>query len=714
MRTSVKILFVFLFGAIAFNLGAVDKAKSERLIASLEKQLATASTSADSLKIYYDIFDLSQFSTRVPVAEKAYQTAKRANDIAAQFDLLRLLSNRAYRNDSLFEHYINLAKKLPDGNERTETLTFIRLSRILNDVRDTETRSEILSRKIIDSLMVDYRQYGNEVHDVYREFETVFSICIYLQISVPGKMLSDKLVELERLLAKLPGEHTSLTSLFYNFVINAYIASGDQTTALRMTQEFLDFVDKLEKSYHDKGRIYRSYDSYRYSIYRRALSCYEVLPVEKVDSIYSIIETIALRDPDVKSDMINAKRPDIYRMMAHHKYREAVAAIQSVLPGPRDNILREALLKQYVLAARGAGDKDAMRDALDRYIKMLEERAGNNLLSASLELQQLHNNSTLYETTYRLKMENLKLAEDLTSRRIMHLMIGGILFIITIIIFYIAYRRARSMSSRLKETNKDLMRERDALKNAHKAVLLARDKANVADRKKTDFVHDISHEIAEPTNAIVGYSQLIVDSVDDNRRALLDKFVDEIKSAAEKLLKLVNDVLDSNMPDASGNPQDENSIQFNLSDMMDKILFNNSSKVAGGFTPDLFNNTPEQNMNIIGNKGIIEQTADSLFKLVASYCAPRSMVAGFGFDAKAGTGQVVYEFLPQGTTNFPGGKSLVKAIEDEIVSIMRTYINRLKAKAESVAGDIVFHRDESGKIRIEFTFLCAPSSFAIS
>ncbi|MDL2265682.1 PAS domain-containing protein [Parabacteroides sp. OttesenSCG-928-G07] len=74
-----------------------------------------------------------------------------------------------------------------------------------------------------------------------------------------------------------------------------------------------------------------------------------------------------------------------------------------------------------------------------------------------------------------------------------------------------------------------------------KEMILAKDKAEALDRLKSAFLANMSHEIRTPLNSIIGFSDLLAETDDEDERK---EFIAIIQRNNELLLKLVSDILD--------------------------------------------------------------------------------------------------------------------------------------------------------------------------
>ncbi len=85
--------------------------------------------------------------------------------------------------------------------------------------------------------------------------------------------------------------------------------------------------------------------------------------------------------------------------------------------------------------------------------------------------------------------------------------------------------------------------ERVRKEEEHKAVLQAeRDKAEKAQKAKTDFLFQMSHDIRTPMNAIIGFTNFIKSS--DDLYTIHNDYAVKLETAGNQLLMLINDALE--------------------------------------------------------------------------------------------------------------------------------------------------------------------------
>ncbi len=89
-------------------------------------------------------------------------------------------------------------------------------------------------------------------------------------------------------------------------------------------------------------------------------------------------------------------------------------------------------------------------------------------------------------------------------------------------------KRAKELNRQLKERQQELV--------------TAKKQAEIASEAKTSFLFNMSHDIRTPMNAIIGFSDLLQQNLDDKERAR--DYIHKIQQANDFLLSLVNNVLE--------------------------------------------------------------------------------------------------------------------------------------------------------------------------
>jgi signal transduction histidine kinase/ActR/RegA family two-component response regulator len=120
-----------------------------------------------------------------------------------------------------------------------------------------------------------------------------------------------------------------------------------------------------------------------------------------------------------------------------------------------------------------------------------------------------------------------------------------------------------------------------ALCNDITQIVMARIKAEEAEKAKGDFLANMSHEIRTPLNAILGFVEILQKTIDNAKHR---KYIDIIHNSGKSLLGVINDILDFSKIQSGSftispvhfSPLDEMShvVQLHASKMEDKqILF---------------------------------------------------------------------------------------------------------------------------------------------
>lgn len=119
---------------------------------------------------------------------------------------------------------------------------------------------------------------------------------------------------------------------------------------------------------------------------------------------------------------------------------------------------------------------------------------------------------------------------------------------------------------------------------------LARDQAEKANSAKTEFLSHMSHEVRTPLNAIINFSNSLIEDIDEKETAKED--ANYIIDASHNLLEIVNGILDISKIEAGKIEILE--VEYKLSDLLDNLVTLTRGRIGDkpinlktSFDPDL-------------------------------------------------------------------------------------------------------------------------------
>lgn len=140
-----------------------------------------------------------------------------------------------------------------------------------------------------------------------------------------------------------------------------------------------------------------------------------------------------------------------------------------------------------------------------------------------------------YVATNAVSMINMTVNMVMAFAVILVVVAGGVIF------FVLKYQQKRAVDAERRNSE----RLSEALDKAERAEQAAND----ANRAKSNFLANMSHDIRTPMNAIVGITKLMEHEQDDPGK--LKQYIHKVQSSSQHLLGLINDVLDMSKIESS-------------------------------------------------------------------------------------------------------------------------------------------------------------------
>lgn len=149
----------------------------------------------------------------------------------------------------------------------------------------------------------------------------------------------------------------------------------------------------------------------------------------------------------------------------------------------------------------------------------------------AMPVNMLTSSLAMYESSSR----KVTLSEFIKDNFFMVLLIGSIVVAAVLLTILKLLQKARKAEAAAKKAANDTQ-------ELNAKLQVAVENAESANRAKSTFLFNMSHDIRTPMNAIIGYADLASRYLDDP--AKLEKYMENIQVCGQNLLMLLNNVLD--------------------------------------------------------------------------------------------------------------------------------------------------------------------------
>ncbi|MDE6207673.1 MAG: HAMP domain-containing histidine kinase [Muribaculaceae bacterium] len=531
LRRCVVALLLLIVSGVA-SAASLSAAERRALLDSIVRKYPVLTSHEERFKALYNIYDLSTDSLqRRNVLERLYKLATtHMHSSDAELEILMNVAQNEQHNAQLLDSIAVVLKSYTETPYQREATLIVDLLRASNRVRHNTLG--------VDSLSNMVRRYDrNSVRDPYKRVSLLFELSLALSRSTQGLLLTQYLDSLESAVLRLPLHTGTARRLIFEHISPYYTNYGLSERAVRIDKKLLNLIDSIRLVEYSHGRIYRDFDLMRYYNRQRLLANYEALSEREQEAIFNIMDELT-EDPRIAEIDAAEGRTRIFRALAQDKWSEAIPLLLAKIHS-NDTVYRRYYVDALIDAANHTNDRHALLEASIELNEMFRDELNRRSDERVREFQVLYD-------TYIQQGDDDNSDEEHRIERIRAIVLAVAVVLLVIMVMFMLYQnsKVRRLVAQRMQANERLTLERNELRTARDELIEARDQAKAADRKMTDFVNNISHEVRQPLATVVEYSKLIVDCIPESQSKYLDRFANVVELNARMVTRLVNDVLD--------------------------------------------------------------------------------------------------------------------------------------------------------------------------
>ena len=276
-------------------------------------------------------------------------------------------------------------------------------------------------------------------------------------------------------------------------------------------------------------------------------------------------------------------------------------------------------------AADATGDNESLLYASRQYNNILEEALEQRNQEKYRELQ------IVYDIN-KMKSDHARSSIEMQHKMAVVAWSAAAILLILLVVSVTLWVHSKKLARSLAGTNDALRDESENLRNSQADLVQARDEAQTANRVKSDFIRNMSGEVAVPLHTIIEYTNLIVDCSEAGMKPYLKRFANLVTVNAELLNTIVNDVL--NLSEIDSNTMSINCKREVLQPLCKAAVESVRHKVQPGVDLQLAEDLPELSLRTDSRR--LMQILVQLLSNASKFTAEGSIRVGYDVDEEAG------------------------------------------------------------------------------
>lgn len=174
---------------------------------------------------------------------------------------------------------------------------------------------------------------------------------------------------------------------------------------------------------------------------------------------------LAEKDKNIREDFYETGRPVVYRLMAEHRYGEAIPKIKAAIARNEDRNIHTELMQQLVEAADSVGDQKTLLEALRECNAMQQRQLEQNSEEAYRELHIRYDINNLKKENTKLEVEKRD-SELRSGQKLITIVLAAMLVLaVLLMVLYRRHFNLRQQCHDLKKENERLNKYMEEMLN---------------------------------------------------------------------------------------------------------------------------------------------------------------------------------------------------------------------------------------------------------